>query len=77
MPSAELQKEWRATAASLKRGSRFLVVDPSTVASRAAELNPVPEFLDHNELELAMLELEALALATGVVRVPRRTSIAR
>ena len=58
MSDAELIKSWKITAALLERARRALPVHPEP--GNAALLTRYGEFLEHNELELALDVLEEL-----------------
>ncbi len=57
MADAELMALWTAVRCDLDSARELLPIPPAEVTGRAAD---VSEYLRHNELELALDELEAL-----------------
>jgi predicted house-cleaning noncanonical NTP pyrophosphatase (MazG superfamily) len=58
MPSPELIKQWKATATLLQRARRTITDQSAQVSKLQKEFD---EYLEHNELELAMNMLEEIA----------------
>jgi hypothetical protein len=62
MASPELLKRWKATTALLKRAYRAIPPDSTETENRVVNLKKeFDEFLEHNELELALNCLEEIA----------------
>ena len=64
MDRAELERSWAATARHLK-AARQLLPDESPPGADGATLSGFEECLRHNEMELALDELEDLGLTSA------------